>query len=598
VEGVIAQVTQASSTSLQIVVPTFNCRPRRSGPVVVTVGGQSSAPVSAPIVPPGIVSLAVGQQLVLSGTADRCVHFDAASQNERYVFGVQSVSEVVSTVTGVTVNGVLGGGFTTPGPMLPPPPAAPPGAQPSPGDLALAERWTRHLEATVANYERERVLLQPLADRRGTLARAAAASVPTVPGTVQEGDQLTVRFPDFGGNTCTTFTNIDVRVRKISPRGIFVEDVANTVQLPQSVYDQAGADFVQLYDIDVDHFGAPGDTDANQRIVIVVSREVNRLTSPPLGFVSFGNLFPVAQCAASNEGEFFFMRAADPTGEYTAGTYTVNDVVEDFPNLLAHELAHVIQGARRMAVGGQFMASWLAEGLATAAQEVAGFQILNMQNGLNYGRTRVFASLGADPRAFFSYMADLIAYFGYDFAGGHRANAPDECSWVGTTAANGNPGPCAFSIRLLYGVPWSLIKNAIDRYHGGNAGQKQILRAFSERVGPPGFSDLEAVLGRPITTLIADWAPMLYLDERFPAAGYQMANWNLRDLAAAYHSNADLAPRLRAFTNFADAFSVRAGSAAYYDVSGINRPAISFRIRDSLGNVLPQFMIVWVVRVQ
>jgi hypothetical protein len=101
-----------------------------------------------------------------------------------------------------------------------------------------------------------------------------------------------------------------------------------------------------------------------------------------------------------------------------------------------------------------------------------------------------------------------------------------------------------------------------------------------------------------MTTLIADWAPMLYLDDRFPAAGFQFANWNIRDIAAAYHPNAELFPRMRGFTNFADAFNVRGGSAEYYDISGINRPAVSFRFRDSLGNTLPQFMIVWIVRVQ
>jgi hypothetical protein len=605
VDGVVAQVTQASPTTLQITVPLFDCRPRRTAPVQVVVATQSSSPVTHPVAPASFVSLAVGQQLVLQGASDRCIQFDAATAAERYVLGVQSISEVVSTLTGVTVTGVIpGGAVTTPALpiVLPPAPAV---SQPPPVDALAEARWLQHVASTAAAYERERLRLQPLLDRVGARAPGELAAAPTVPGTVQEGEQITIRFPNYSGDTCQQFSNLPVRVREISARGIFVEDVANPVPLAQSVLEQAANEFNVIYDVDVDHFGEPGDVDLNQRVVIVVTREVNRIpSSPPLAFVSSANLFPVAQCPASNEGEFFFMRAPDPTGQFTAGVYTATDLAEDFPNLLAHELAHIIQGARRRAVGGQFMVSWLAEGLATSAQEVAGFQVLGLQNGQNYGRARIYPQLGADPRTFFNHMSDLLAYFGYDFGsapGSHRAGAPEECSWVGNTAAGGTPGPCAFATRILYGVPWSLIKNAIDRYHGGPAGQKAILRAFSDRRGSPagGFADLQAVLGRPITTLIAEWAPVLYLDDRYPAAGFQLANWNIRDIAAAWQTpNAELMPRVRAFAGFTDAFNVRAASAGYYEISGAGRPATALRFRDAAGKVLPTFVVVWIVRVQ
>ena len=595
IDGVAAQVTEATATTLQITVPMFDCRPRRSAAVVVRVGNNASAPRDHAVAPGGFVSLAVGQQLVLEGTTDRCLHFDATAAAARYVVGVQSISQVVSTLTGVTVTGVPGGVVTSP--PLPLFAAPTGGAVLSDAEVRETERWYRHLEVTAAAYERERLVLQPLLDRSPLPSPPAGA--PTVPGSVQEGQQLAVRFPAFDGNTCTQFTDLTVRVRKISARGIFLEDAANPAPLAQSVFDQAALEFAPLYDIDVDHFGAPGDMDANQRVVIVVTREVNRLQSPPLGFVSHSNLLPVTQCVASNEGEFFFMRAPDPTGQFPAGVYTEATLAADFPMLLVHEFAHVIQGARRRAVGGQLMASWLAEGLATAAQEVAGFQLLNMTDGQNYGRSRVYTTLGADPRGFFRYLGDLLAYFGFDFSGGKRAGAPEECSWVGSITANGNPGPCAFSNRLLYGVPWALIKNAIDRHHGGAAGQKQILRAFSDHVGQPGFPDLEAVLGRPITSLVVEWAPVLYLDDRYPAAGFQIANWNVRDVAAAWNSpNADLSARARPFGAFSDAFNVRAGSAAYYEISGQSGPATSVRFRDAAGAALPEFMVVWVVRVQ
>jgi hypothetical protein len=341
-----------------------------------------------------------------------------------------------------------------------------------------------------------------------------------------------------------------------------------------------------------------GDFDQNQRVVILVTKEVNKATTPPLGFVSHANLLATTQCAGSNEGEFFFMRSPDPAGTLPAGSYPVSELVGDINSLLIHEFAHNIQGSRRLAAGGQFMVSWLAEGLATAAQEMAGFSLTGRSDGNNYGRTVAYTTLGGDPRDFFNYVSDLIAYFGYNFAAGHVPGAPEQCTWVGNAAA-GNPGPCSFSIRLLYGVPWSLIKYHIDRRLGGPANQKTITRQFSNLVSQPGFPELETVLGQPIAILMAEWAPTLWIDDRYlAAADYQLKNWNLRDLVGAWQSaNAELLPRIRGFTDFADEFTIRGGSTAFFEVSGGNRPATALRVRETGGGAAPQIVTAWVVRV-
>jgi len=294
------------------------------------------------------------------------------------------------------------------------------------------------------------------------------------------------------------------------------------------------------------------------------------------------------------------MRSPDPAGQYIAGGYTQASLESDFPSLLIHEFAHIIQGARRMAVGGSFMASYVAEGLATAAQEVVGFEILGLANGANYGRTRVYTTLGADPRRFFGFIGDLLAYFGFDFSGGHFEGAPEQCTWSGTTAAGGAPGPCSFRNRILYGTTWSLISQAIQRHHGGAAGRKAVLRAFSEYVGPSGYSELATVLGQPIAVLVAEWAPMLYLDDRFPAAtNFQFVNWNLRDVAASWNSpNADLSARQRGFADFSDPVMVRGGSTAFFEVSGANRGATTIRVKGQGGAGIPAEVAIWAVRVQ
>ncbi|MEZ4588205.1 MAG: hypothetical protein R2909_17645 [Gemmatimonadales bacterium] len=366
------------------------------------------------------------------------------------------------------------------------------------------------------------------------------------------------------------------------------------------MFDQAGLDFTTIFARDADYFGDPGDFDANGRVVVVVTKEVNRVANPPLGFVSAGDKLLTGVCPASNEGEFFFLRSPDPAGQYTAGGYSQADLERDFPNLLIHELVHIIQATRRLAVGGELMASYVAEGLATAAQEIVGLELLALAPGGNRGRSTVYTTFGADQRAFFTFVGDLLAYFGFDFAGSRADGAPEQCSWSGSTDTGGAPGPCAFRHRLAYGVTWSLISQAIERHHGGAAGRKAILRAFSEHTGPAGYPALEAVLGLPIATLVAEWAPMLYLDDRFPAAtAFQQVDWDIRDVAAAWGTpNADLAARQRGFADFADAIQVRGGSVAFFEVSGANRGATTIRVRRPDGTAAPSEVTIWAVRAQ
>lgn len=597
VAGRTATVTQATATSLQIIVPGLDCRP--PGPVAVQVraGTRTSNVFQSQGAPASTLDMQVGDLVVLRSPADLCLQFSPSATAERYVFGVQAVSDVVATLTPVTISGDVPTGAAGSPPLASAEPPAPGGPLRGAADLAHASQWSDHIAITVAGYERERRLLASLTASPALLADRSAA-VPTVPGTVTEGQDITIRFPNFDGNTCTESVPINVRVARIATRSILLVDNANPVPIDATTLDNAAAAFEVGYATAVDHYGDVSDMDGNGRIAIVITREVNRLISPPLGFVAYANYYPQSQCVASNEGEFVYIRAPDPSGLFTAGVYSVASFQNNMSRLLTHEFTHAIQGARRLAAGGTFMASWLAEGLATSAEEVLGFQVLGLQNGGNYGQDVVYTTRGADPRNYFAYVGDLLAYFGFNFANGRNVGAPEQCSWVGSTST-GNPGPCTSAIRLLYGVPWSLIKYTIDRLPGGTANQKQYLRAFSDYTGTPGFPELEAVLGRPVADILAEWAPMLYLDDRFPAAGHQFLNFNIPNVAAAWNTpNAHLAPRTVGFADFSDAFTVRAASSSYHEISGANRPATAVRVRDGAGAPLPAFMQLWIVRVQ
>ena len=116
-----------------------------------------------------------------------------------------------------------------------------------------------------------------------------------------------------------------------------------------------------------------------------------------------------------------------------------------------------------------------------------------------------------------------------------------------------------------------------------------------------GYANISAVVGVPIKTILAQWAATLYSDDRAPALDPKLTlpSWNLfdvYDLSAV--EAARLAPRSRSFTGFTDAFSVRAGSSAYFRLSGSAHPATAIRVRNGSDGPLPSIMQVFVVRLQ
>ena len=159
----------------------------------------------------------------------------------------------------------------------------------STSDLRQMERWTQHAAAEGAFLDRSNSVVNPLLASGGYPTLAPSRTAPAlIPGDVMEGTVLTVRFPGFDTDSCTDFTDLSVIVRKVSTRAIIVEDEANPANgfVTQDFVDMATDFDGTIYDVDVDFFGAPSDIDSNQRVVIVITKEVNKLTSSPLAFVA------------------------------------------------------------------------------------------------------------------------------------------------------------------------------------------------------------------------------------------------------------------------------------------------------------------------
>lgn len=610
VDGIAGAVTVSTTTSMTFTVPTSDCQPARDVSVQVLVSGIPSMPTTHGVEPAAFVSLLVGEQLLVQDPSDFCFQFDASASSEGYLIGVQAAGEQMIRLTPIQVT-------ATKDPAAPAPPAALPSLLrvPSAGGVdpesmnPRARRWAAHRadEAELRAMER-RIMPRP---PRGMLAAVAASGPRRVPPTVNVGDTVDFQFPDRSLDFCNDFIPIRTVVRAKGTRGIWLEDVAN----PTPGY--SAADFLSLsdqldtliYDTDVAYFGAPTDLDANSRIVIVVSVEVQKFRNTTLGFVVSTDLGPQSSCPASNEAETYYAKAPDPTGGACPGctAYLVSDAIVDAPFVIAHELAHIIQFGRRIAspTAIDFPSRWEAEGQATLAEEVVGYAYENKSSGQDYGLAVVFnVDDFSDVDWFGNAFTDLGVYFGWLGGSNKTTQAPHECTWLGT-ADDGPIGPCLAS-RNPYGTPWSLLRWLTDHmgstFPGGEAGvQRALVDGDVE-----GFANLEAELGVDMNEVLAKWAAMLYVDNRFALADSTLTlpSWNLRHIyygtAGGFRMNPQLRlePAAATFGDFSRTASVRDASNYYLLVSGAPRPSVAIKARTTAGTALPAHMQYWIVRTQ
>jgi hypothetical protein len=610
IDDVPATVTAATATSLTITVPQGRCLPARSVSLRIAVGGNVGERMH-PWRPATFLDVPVGQQVRLSGTSP-CIQLDGSTGSAEFLVGVQSVSSVATQVTPVVVRGTTGtpASLSFAAAVMAPQHVHAGAATPL---SAFNRRLQRHREAELAFRHEERRTMQrqlSLAERRFTPRNLAASSAEAaVPPDAAMGDTVVVKYPT-APNLCELSVPVTAVVRHRGTRGIWLEDVNNPAGgFTQADYAQLGGMFDQhIYPANVEYFGEPTDFDANGRIVILITRELNR-EETALGRMVFADLFP-GECPGGNGGEFFYGIAPDPAG--TIGfEYTVEDARLDYPIIIGHELAHVIQVGRRLMTPGatSFQTVWELEGQATLAEEIVGHRITGNQPGQNYG----FSVAWNTPEVhainwYISAFVDLALYFGFESVTGTIPNAPERCGWLGVPT-NGSMGPCIGS-RSVYGVSWSFLRWVTDQYGpsfpGGEAGLHRAMVTDTRT----GFATISGLTGRPIDEMLAQWAATLYMDGRIPSLDPRLTftSWDLHGGAdgvgprtgvfANLIPTAQLRPRENAFTSFQNDISVIAGSTAYFRLSGSSRPAMSISVRDTGGGAVPGHMRVWIVRVR
>jgi hypothetical protein len=615
IAGVPATVTGATASTLEIIVPGI-CLP--DGPVSITVEvrGQTGAAVNHPLSAPAPASLRVGEQVILQNAADLCFRLGPSTAAERYLVGVQSTSEVVSTVTPVRLSGTVANSLAE-APLAQPMrgglPTSPHsfGRQVVPSD-PFGMRWRIHRRAERSvRIQEQRRLERRTGFLGATSASRAVQAARTTPRIIQLGDTVNLRVPDRA-DLCDAYTPVRAVARAVGQRGIWLDDILNPAGFTDANYAALSERFdADIYATTADYFGEPTDFDQNERVLILTTQAINRANAENpdraiLGFVSSTDFFPrdaTEGCVSSNEGEIYYGVAPDPTGELGwepwGEPYTVELALTDAPILIAHEFTHIIQLGRRIANPAvtTLQSVWELEGQATLAEEVVGHAVTGRRTGQDYG-VEVALNFDEDPIDWYlSGFLGLVYYYGFESRTDRIPGAPEQCSWLDTE----NNGPCEGAGSLAYGVSWSFLRWLSDHFGPAYAGGEQELhRAMVDNVRQKGYQNITSVTGTPMRTLLAQWAAALYVDGRVAGADERLTfrSWNMANIFGSLVETATLQPRPLSFGTFSVDVEVRAASTAYFRVSGQDRPAVGVRAATSDGGSLPAHMQMWVVRLQ
>jgi len=390
---------------------------------------------------------------------------------------------------------------------------------------------TRDEEFESALRDRERAELTP---RFASARRFSAASIPALPTTVAVGDLVTVNVN--AQDACSNPVYHPARVVAIGSKALILNDTLNPKPgFSTTDFQRFAARFDTLvYPMDVAAFGDPTDIDKNGHIAIVFTRAVNELTARGAGSYVGGltfsrDLFPQAgsaratACAASNEGEFFYIMAPDPNGTINGNRRSNAFVDSSSTGVIAHEFVHLINASRKLYVNTaapKFEDKWLDEGLAHVAEELLFYR----ESGLTPRSNITYQTLVASSRVRNAYLNDMS---------GNQGRFRDYLS----SPADGSPYRAGDSLSTR-GAAWSLLRYLVDRTSASDGD------VWSRLVNNTavGVANLQSVFG-DVAPLVRDWNVSNMIDDA-PSASVELSqkSWNWHSIFGGVDGTAALYP--------------------------------------------------------
>ena len=494
---------------------------------VLLVSGCDSAGTDSSLGPDGqliptecatsnTVELAVGETREFRGTPARYFCVSTGQEvREDFLLVLFEASSATRNLSALVANSIGVGG---------PPVPAPPAHTLPETDLMAVPDHAFHLQLRERELRELTPLIQP-----GSASPApprAPASVPSVGQILRLNAQANPNNLENGA--CEIPLMVDARVEAVSQRAIVASDVQN----PSGGFTSADyAAFATAFDTQIApvteaHFGTPTNLGGSGRVILLFTREVNRLTpskaeSFTAGFFFARDLFPrvssgrLRGCTHSNEAEILYLMVPDPTGSVSGNATTRGAVLNFTPSTIIHEYQHLINAGRRLHVqqlGGDWAeAPWLNEGLSHIAEELLFYAASGLTPGQNIHTFTLGSS--ASPRAIalnrhqrFNFQRFFLEFL----------PSPEGLS------------PFAASVTLgTRGAAWHFLRYVADR-RGGN--QPELFRSLVD-TRTSGLENLAAAVGGEdaLFDWMADWRVAIYADDRVPGMDprHRDLSWHL-----------------------------------------------------------------------
>ncbi len=393
-------------------------------------------------------------------------------------------------------------------------------------------------------------------------AMLAAAPPPALrqPPTLGEQEQFNV----CKALACGSVTQITATVRYVGSEGvIYVDDDMPTGAQPLTADDitHLGTLFDDyLFPIDTTAFGTISDINADHRMEIVITDQVNDLTPDctngrVVGYFFGGDLLP--SYPGSNKREVFFAFAPKPSTP-TCPAVTRASALRSLPPVLIHELQHMISFNQHvLRRGGSDESVWLNEALSHFAEGLGGRFVPDDRC--------------PNSSSCFSQFSTGNVANAYEFL------ADPDASWL---IAPSKAGPTLAE----RGAGWLFVRWLADHFASDTLRGTQVTRGLLGST-TTGATSVAAVTGQPFATLVGEWLLANWLENLpgFPQTGLSYyRSWNLRATYAANYPGlfARPYPLVPDSTDGHSVFNgtLRAGSGHYLRVvvpAGIDRVQVS-----------------------
>jgi hypothetical protein len=390
---------------------------------------------------------------------------------------------------------------------------------------------------------------------------------------------------NFHFNSCALAQSkpVSARVVYVGPRAIVLEDNAGVLagKIDADLIALA-TDFEEVSFPLLQNFGDPlaydAQTDANGRIIMLFTPQVNAAASNVLGFVSSCDFFPPTadpQVSASNLAEIFYARTVTDTSPTNTSLNSRTGWKRQMPSTLIHESKHITSYAERFADPREadYEETWLEEATAQLASEMYGRALHG-----NGWRTNAsyFGTLDCEVRPTTAGCGGGVFVMGNHFGWLHEFLQGFEQKSI-ISGADDND---------IYGSSWLFTRWLTDTYGGASEGA--FLRGIVKSVTTSGVENVTTPSGKTWAELLSQFTLMLAVDD-LPGvtAPNTESSWNLPAIYAGYNSDfptsrvaSPLAMRQGTFgSSFLTTVSfLRGGGAMLLKLSGT--PAASTQLLD------------------